>query len=330
MKILQSILLIAILTSCHKTDNIVGIWERIGDNEKFKGMRILVTDEGDSFKAVILETTDKCNFYGFNNGDLKWKNIKKTAENVYEYEYEGLLKSGSNYEVESSDYKPYYLKIMNDTLIYTCFVDERDDDESTSGQNWVKIKDVNTNTNSLKQAKIKKNRIPYSGNEYSYYSDWKFKVVSKKGSTNSTLILVDENNNPIKYDDELDYGAYDIVEYAFYAQAVYIAANDHDCNGKYYFKKFEDVNSNINLVFNLPIKNEILDEKVKEKFNKYYYDYKKYAIYKNDKGYGYQSFIMINDGQIHKSKALGFEMVTNPSIKFKRSEEGNIQIYWIP
>lgn len=328
MKIVLSIMLIAIFTSCHKTDNIVGIWERIGNNEDFKGMRVQVTEEGDSYKAVVIATTDKCNFYGFNRGDVKWKNIKKTAENSYKYE--GLLKSGSNYKVESSSYKPYYLEIMNDTLIYTCFVDEWDQEDPSSGQNWVKIKDVHTSLNSLEQTNTKKHRIPYSGNEYEYYSDWKFKVVSKKGSTNSTLIIVDENNNPIKYDDEIDYGYYDIIEYAFYAQATYIAANDHDCNGNYYFKNYEEVNSNINLVFNLPIKNDTLNEKIKEKFNKYYYDYKKYTIYKKDKGYGYQGFIMSDDGQIHVSNALGFEMVTNPSVKLKRSEDGNIQIYWIP
>ena len=328
MKTVLSIILIAILTSCHKTDNIVGIWERIGNNEDFKGMRIQVTEEGDSYKAVIVEATDKCNYYGFFNGDVKWRNIKKTAENVYEYE--GLLKSGSNYKIESSSYKPYYLEIMNDTLIYTCFINEKDEDESSSGQNWVKIKDVNTNLNSLEEKYIKKDRISYSGNEYKYYPDWKFKVVSKKGSTNSTLIIVDENNNPIKYDDEVDYGDYDIVEYAFYAQAVYIGANNHDYNGHYYFKNYEDVNIDINRVFHLPVKNEIQNEKITELFNKYYYDYKKYSIYKEDKGYGYQSFIMSADGQIHVSNALGFEVVTNPSVKFERSKDGNIQIYWIP
>jgi len=174
------------------------------------------------------------------------------------------------------------------------------------------------------------NREPYSGNDYKYYTDCEFEVVTKKESTNSSLILVDKNGEPIKFDDEVDYSEYDIVEYAFYAQAVYRSANDHDCYGKYYFKDYSIVNQNINYVFNLPISNEIQNIKVKELFNQIYYDYKKYKIYNDDKGYGYQSFIMSDDGKKHTSNVYGFPMTVNPEVKLERNEDGNIQIYWIP
>lgn len=313
-------MLIAFVTSCKKTDKLVGIWERVGDNQRFAGMRIQVTEDGDSFRAVIVKATEKCNENGFFEGDVKWKNIKKTAEN--KYEYEGLLKDASDYKVKSSFYSPYYLEIINDSLIYTRISSNGGADETSSEQNWVKIKDPEIKSNSSSQQNVEEHRKPYSGNDYKYYTDWKFKVVSI-GTANDVLIIVDENNNPVKYDEDVDYAEYDIVEYAFYAKAVFMSANDHDCNGRYYFDSYEKVNQNINYVFHLPVKNEIQNEKIKDFFNKPFYDYKKYLLYNDKKGYGYQSFVMSDDG----TKRYGIMGVVNPNVKFEKNDEGNIQIH---
>lgn len=157
-------------------------------------------------------------------------------------------------------------------------------------------------------------------------TDWKFKVVSQKPS-GSQLIIVDKNENPVKFDDEVDYSEYDIVKYAFYAKRVYARANDHDADGRYYFDNYKLVNQNINNVFNLPVKTEIQNEAVKEMFNKIFFDSKEYEVHNKDKKYGLQSFIVSKDGQIDMNNIYD---VHNHMVSFERNKDGNIQIYWIP
>lgn len=81
---LTSIFIILLLTSCQKQEKLLGSWERYGD--RYAGLTVQVVKEGESFKAAIIFSPDSCKLNGFVNGDIKWKNIKNTTENKYEFE----------------------------------------------------------------------------------------------------------------------------------------------------------------------------------------------------------------------------------------------------
>lgn len=103
-------------SSCQKNDKLIGTWERYGD--ALAGMKIQVVKEGESFKAAIIYATDSNKLVGFVEGDIKWKNIKNTDEN--KYEFEDLAKE----EVMFTDkfepsYSLSYLEIISDDEIHT-------------------------------------------------------------------------------------------------------------------------------------------------------------------------------------------------------------------
>jgi len=119
MKTIKTTLLIFIsallITSCQKKDKLLGSWERYGDMHT--GMKIQVVKEGESFKASITLATDSNKIGGFVKGDIKWKNIKNTTEN--KYEFEDLRKK----QVSLTDFEPDYvlanLEIVSDDEIHT-------------------------------------------------------------------------------------------------------------------------------------------------------------------------------------------------------------------
>ena len=101
-RLLLGLLLISLfIVSCQKKDELIGDWERFGDS--FSGLKIQVKKEGESFKAIIVETTDSCkSLGGFVVGDIKWKNIKNTEAS--KYEFEDLIKG----EITAGRFEPSY------------------------------------------------------------------------------------------------------------------------------------------------------------------------------------------------------------------------------
>lgn len=88
MKTVNSISLILtallIFSSCHQPkDKLIGKWVRYGDT--LEGMCIQIQNEGGSFKAEIISEPETIMLSGFFVGDIKWRDIKKIAENKYEY-----------------------------------------------------------------------------------------------------------------------------------------------------------------------------------------------------------------------------------------------------
>jgi hypothetical protein len=107
---------ILLFTSCQKNDKLIGSWERYDDANA--GMKVQVLKEGESFKAAITFATDSNKLLGFVEGDIKWKNIKKTTEN--RYEFEDLYKRGV---IFTDKFEPSYaltnLEIISDDEIHT-------------------------------------------------------------------------------------------------------------------------------------------------------------------------------------------------------------------
>ncbi len=75
------------------------------------------------------------------------------------------------------------------------------------------------------------------------------------------------------------------------------------------------INEYINYVFDVPLKNQIENNAIKELFNRAYYDYLELGICLDDKKYGRQSCFTSKDGVKKYSK-----------IVFSRGEDGEVTI----
>jgi hypothetical protein len=139
MQTIKSITFILLITllflSCNQQDKLIGKWERFGD--QFKGMTIQIKNEGGSFKAEIIETTDAIELNGFVKGDIKWKDIKNISEN--KYEYQDLGKKPILYSDKfEGDYVMARLEFVSDTLLQTRVFSKGDELIGTETQ-WRKI-----------------------------------------------------------------------------------------------------------------------------------------------------------------------------------------------
>ena len=93
--------------------------------------------------------------------------------------------------------------------------------------------------------------------------------------------------NYVLFDDEMNYNAY---------AAEFLIAHHAAVNCEYFMEEseisFEDIERALQYVKidNLPITNEIPNEKLKEAINKAYYDYRNTTIYEPEEGYGYRRY----------------------------------------
>lgn len=74
---------ILFFTSCHQQDKLVGKWERIGD--QYQGLQLEVTSVGDKFVGKLIYITDTAKHFGLELQDVKWKEIEKMNDTVYEF-----------------------------------------------------------------------------------------------------------------------------------------------------------------------------------------------------------------------------------------------------
>ena len=99
--------------SCQNNDKIIGTWERYGDG--LAGMRIEVVKEGNHIKGTIILEGDN-ELSPFVVGDVKWKNIKKTTIN--KYEFEDLYKQGISTNITETRYNLASIELVSENEIY--------------------------------------------------------------------------------------------------------------------------------------------------------------------------------------------------------------------
>ena len=105
--------LIIFLFSCNKQDKIIGKWERIGD--EYKGLRVEVTQVVNKYVGKLIHITDTAKYFGLELQDVKWKDIVKANNSVYEFK--DLEKGYDLFNIISIEYSDAYLTfISNDTI----------------------------------------------------------------------------------------------------------------------------------------------------------------------------------------------------------------------
>ncbi|MDM1298527.1 hypothetical protein HXZ94_08430 [Empedobacter falsenii] len=155
----------------------------------------------------------------------------------------------------------------------------------------------------------------------------------------SYLVILDNTGYSLKYDDEIDYAELYPIKQFFMADKINLEKYYKDTFNKkskvvksdgfdtgYSNEYIDFFNSKINLVYELPLKTE--DEKLNEVFNRVYYDYIEYDVYKGDKKYGEETFYLSKDGTVEYRRGyFGGKEISNPNIKLKRDDKtGNITI----
>jgi len=144
MKAVKSIfpilVLLLILNSCKQPqDKLIGKWVRYGD--MLQGMCIEIQNEGGSFKAEIVSEPDSIMNSGFFVGDIKWRDIKKIAEN--KYEYVDLKKTPIPYSEPlrfKSENGLARLEVIGDTIINTRIF-AKGDEVVGAETHWRKVED---------------------------------------------------------------------------------------------------------------------------------------------------------------------------------------------
>lgn len=84
MKTFKTVLyffLLIFLMSCNSKDKIIGEWERYGDS--YSGALIKIEKFGDSYQGSIMNLVEDDEMYGWQIGDVCWKNISLAERNKY-------------------------------------------------------------------------------------------------------------------------------------------------------------------------------------------------------------------------------------------------------
>ncbi len=120
MKIWYIVLVCAVVTfisSCKThTNDIVGVWERVGDYGE--GSVVEVEKVGSFFQAKLIDfpLTGLMSEMGFQKGDMKWRNVNFVHERYYQGE--DLLKIVNKQgEVVSTRYDPVHLELLSENVL---------------------------------------------------------------------------------------------------------------------------------------------------------------------------------------------------------------------
>jgi len=110
---------------------LTGVWERQGD--AWAGMRIAITTQNERFQATIVSLPPHAQQWGFEEGDLKWKNLShsKGGEGKFSDLYINRLR-------KQRYYQPTVLKIMDEGLLKTSLVNKHNEWIGQE-QTWVRI-----------------------------------------------------------------------------------------------------------------------------------------------------------------------------------------------
>jgi hypothetical protein len=70
---------------CKKiTENILGIWERYGDDKAGMQIKVSMDDDG-RYNGKIIKSPPACQNIGFFEGEIKWRNIIRKSDSSFEY-----------------------------------------------------------------------------------------------------------------------------------------------------------------------------------------------------------------------------------------------------
>ncbi len=124
------------LFSCNKKDRIIGTWERMGD--EYKGLKVEVTQVGEKYIGKLIYVTDTAKYFGLEIQDVKWKNIVKANDTVYEFM--DLAKGRDFFNNVSSYYNDAYLTFISDDTVKIRQAIKANEPWGTQ-QKWFKIKE---------------------------------------------------------------------------------------------------------------------------------------------------------------------------------------------
>lgn len=134
MKNLIGFLSCLFLFSCGRQDQLIGTWERIGDD--LKGMRIEIMKTNATYRGKIIQLALNDSLLPFAIGDVKWQNIRNTSSD--KYDYEDLQKYQDEYgSLFENKYRASYIKINNDTIETRAF--SKGGEIIGTSQIWVKV-----------------------------------------------------------------------------------------------------------------------------------------------------------------------------------------------
>lgn len=126
---------LATLFSCNSRDNLIGRWQRIGD--QLSGMQIDISKVNSIYSATIVRLADNDSLLPFAIGDIKWKNIRLTGEN--KYDYEDLQKYQEQFgSLFTNKYQDSYLTVSNDTIKTRVF--SKGEEIVGTSQIWIRVK----------------------------------------------------------------------------------------------------------------------------------------------------------------------------------------------
>lgn len=120
-QIISGLIITMMLLSCNSNDKIIGEWERYGDFNS--GALIKIEKFGDSYQGSIMNLIGDDEKYGWQIGDVCWKNISLVETN--KYKASGIGKGFENYKpvIKESD---IILVIENEnTLLVKGFVSDK-------------------------------------------------------------------------------------------------------------------------------------------------------------------------------------------------------------
>ncbi|OWY25449.1 hypothetical protein C7N43_19845 [Sphingobacteriales bacterium UPWRP_1] len=115
------ILIIAMLflsfTACNKgTDKIAGSWERFDDESS--GTVVKVEKVGDAFEGKITHASGNLAELGFEEGDVKWKEIAPDTNEKKRYSGKDLVKAiDNNNQVAKTEYVDIYFEFLSNDIM---------------------------------------------------------------------------------------------------------------------------------------------------------------------------------------------------------------------
>lgn len=117
-QIIRGLIITMMLLSCNSKDKIIGEWERYGDIES--GTLINIEKFGDSYQGSIMNLVGDNEMFGWQIGDICWKNISLVETN--KYKAIGVLKGFENYQSIIRESEIILVIVNENTLLVKDFV----------------------------------------------------------------------------------------------------------------------------------------------------------------------------------------------------------------
>lgn len=116
-KLWVMVLLVGIMSACNSGDEkIKGSWERFDDESS--GTVVKVEKAGDLYEGKISHVSGNLSELGFEDGDLKWKEISPDTKEKKRYTGKDLVKAiDANNQVAKTDYVDIYFEFLSNDIM---------------------------------------------------------------------------------------------------------------------------------------------------------------------------------------------------------------------